>query len=193
MSESLKPSEEPGVQAKQRMRWFVGLMKKLTVAYAQEMSEARMALYADALLHLTDARIEFAFEAALVRSKYLPTIAELFEFAHEFKPEPSLPEFLQDNLGRNPLTEVTEKFKRGGSVTETDMAQWRERGRIRHEQILVDIARSDDRRDLAGGDPAIERKINSLRVSMNHPLAVDPEEFEIELSTARRPRPRREA
>lgn len=172
-----KPTPLFGATVNPRSVLINNFLGQLATALGVEILDERRAFYLHVLVDLTEDRINFAFEAALTRCKWFPTAAELFEFAYEFNPAQELPDYLRNNIGKNPIGELTKKMKSSGAVTEEDMKFYSERGRIKHEQILMDIARSSERRDMAG-NPAIERKINEIRLSIGHPLALEPTQFE---------------
>ncbi len=59
------------------MRFFVEWMRKLGIAFNQEISEARMALYAEALMDLSPEALETAFRQCVQTCHFFPTVADI--------------------------------------------------------------------------------------------------------------------
>lgn len=85
-TETLKqePTKSSGESTRTRERLITGYLVQLQTALGQDMKPERLNLYLRALADLNEDQLGHAFKHAVLKCKFIPTIAELREWANEF-------------------------------------------------------------------------------------------------------------
>lgn len=84
---SLPPKAKSDEPAKTRKESVTHYVEQLAIAMGQEIPLERIAIYSTALGELSERQLAYAFGRALRQCRFFPQIAELFEFADEYRAE----------------------------------------------------------------------------------------------------------